>query len=227
VNAGIRAGSAPFVLLLNPDAVIEPADVLRLARQLEERPAVGAVAPRILEADGSLHFSQRRFPRLISTYAQALFLHRLFTRATWTDELIRDEDAYGRPGSPDWVSGACVLLRRSALEQVGLLDEGFFLYCEDIDLCRRLRDAGLDVVFEPGATAVHEGGASAPGASLLPTLARSRILYARKHRSPLAAAAERAGIALGAVTHALATRGGRPARVGHARSLRVSLSRVR
>jgi N-acetylglucosaminyl-diphospho-decaprenol L-rhamnosyltransferase len=217
-NAGWRAGRAPFVLFLNPDARVDEASLRRLVRSLEDDPRAGAAAPRIVDFDGTLAFSQRRFPQLRSTYAQALFLHRLFPRRRWVDELVREEDAYAQAGSPDWVSGACVLVRRLALEQLGGLDDGFFMYCEDIDLCRRLRDAGWSVRFEPGAVVHHEGGASAPSASLLPVLAASRVRYARKHRSRPAAALERLGIALGALTHMLVARGGRPARAAHARS---------
>lgn len=222
-NAGWRAGAAPFVLLLNPDAALDEQSLRRLVAALEDDPSLGAVAPRIVHADGSLDWSQRRFPRLRSTYAQALFLHRLFPEAEWTDELIRDEAAYAAPGSPDWVSGACILLRRDALERLAGLDDGFFLYCEDIDLCRRLRDAGYGIRFEPDAVAVHEGGQSAPRPLLLPILAASRVRYARLHRSAAYAQLERLGVALGALTHAVVSRGGGAVRAGHARSLRAAL----
>jgi N-acetylglucosaminyl-diphospho-decaprenol L-rhamnosyltransferase len=224
-NVGWRSGEAPFVLLLNPDARIDRSALERLLEVLESAPGTAAAAPRILHTDGSLDFSQRRFPRLRSTYAQALFLHRVFPTATWTDEVVRDQGAYQRAGSPEWVSGACILLRRSALEAVGGLDEGFFLYCEDIDLCRRLREAGYRLLYEPFAVVVHEGGASAPRPGLLPILAASRIRYASKHRGRAAAGLERAGIALGALTHILASRGG-AVRAGHARSLRLAASRL-
>ena len=219
VNAGWRAGSAPYVLLLNPDARIDGASLGALARVLDDDPQVGAVAPRIDHDDGSLDFSQRRFPRLRSTYAQALFLHRLFPRATWTDELVRDDAAYARRGTPEWVSGACILVRRDALVELDGLDEAFFMYAEDVDLCRRLQSAGYVVVFEPAAVVVHVGGASAPRAALLPTLAASRVRYATKHHGRLVAFLERVGVALGAATHALVGRGGRAARTGHARAL--------
>ncbi len=219
VNVGWRAGSSRYVLILNPDAQIDVASLRALARVLDEEPGVGAVAPRIHHEDGSLEYSQRLFPRLRSTYAQALFLHRVFRRATWTDELVRDEDAYARRGTPDWVSGACILVRRDALIELGGLDEAFFMYCEDIDLCRRLRSSGHEVVFEPAAGVVHLGGASAPRAGLLPALAASRVRYARKHRGRAVAFIERLGIALGAATHALVGRGGRGMRAGHARAL--------
>jgi N-acetylglucosaminyl-diphospho-decaprenol L-rhamnosyltransferase len=222
-NAGIAAGSAPYFLLLNPDAEITPEAIRTLADVLAAGKRIGAAAPRLVADDGSLEFSQRRFPRLRSTYAQALFLHRVFPRAQWVDELERDPAAYEQTGSPEWVSGACVLLRRSAVEAIGGLDDAFFMYCEDIDLCRRLRDAGYDIRFVPEAVVTHEGGASAPRASLLHVLAASRLRYAGKHRSRAAALLERLGIALGALTHAVVSRGGGSVRRGHLRALRRAL----
>jgi GT2 family glycosyltransferase len=225
VNAGWRAGSAPYVLLLNPDARITDDAVRKLLDLLERTPDVGAAAPKIVQADGSLEYSQRRFPQLRSTYAQALFLHRVFLRAQWTDEVIRDPGAYAHRGSPDWVSGACIMLRRRALEELGGLDEGFFMYAEDIDLCRRLRNQGYDVAFEPAAVVEHEGGGSAPRADLLPVLAASRLRYAAKHRTRMEAFLERVGVGLGALTHAVVGRGGAAARAGHANALRQTLTR--
>jgi N-acetylglucosaminyl-diphospho-decaprenol L-rhamnosyltransferase len=222
-NAGARLGSAPHVLLLNPDAVLAPDALRRMVEVAEADPGIGAVAPRITEPDGTLDWSQRRFPRLRSTFAQAFFMHRFFPLAPWTDELVRDAAAYDRPASPEWASGACLLIRRTALERLGGLDEGFFLYCEDMDICRRLRDEGLDVRYEPGAVCVHEGGASAPRAALLPVLAASRIRYARKHRSLPAALMERLGVVLGGLTHALVTRGGRAARHANLRAVTRAL----
>jgi GT2 family glycosyltransferase len=225
-NAGWRAGAGEYVLFLNPDARIDPASLERLADVLDADSRVGIAAPRILEPDGSLDFSQRRFPRLRSTYAHALFLHRIFRPAAWTSELVEDARAYERPGSPDWASGACLLVRRSLLAQLGGWDDGFFMYCEDKDLCRRARDAGYDVRFEPAAVVTHEGGASAPRAGLSSTLATSRVRYARKHERRLHAELERAGVALTALTHMVAGRGGRAARAGHARALRAALRAV-
>ena len=225
VNAGWRAGSAPYVLLLNPDARIDAGSLETLVRALEADPGIGAVAPRILDDAGSLDYSLRRFPRLRSTYARALFLHRLFPTASWTDELIRDHAVYERRGNPDWVSGACILLRRDALVELDGLDEGFFMYSEDIDLCRRLRAAGYELLYEPEALVEHEGGASAPRAELLPVLAASRLRYAAKHRGTAGALLERFGVALEAATHVAVSRGGRRTRAGHARALRLAMTR--
>ncbi|HEV2902612.1 MAG TPA: glycosyltransferase family 2 protein [Gaiellaceae bacterium] len=226
-NAGWRRGDAPYVLFLNPDATIDESSLRALAGVLDGEERVALAAPRILEPDGSLAYSQRRFPRLRSTYARAIFLHRIFARAAWTDELVRDASAYERPASPDWVSGACMLVRRSVLEEIGGFDERFFLYCEDKDLCRRIRAAGYDVRYEPAAAARHHGGASAPRAGLLPVLARSRVAYAQKHSGRVAATLETLGVALNALTHAIVARGGAELRAGHWNALRATLGRPR
>lgn len=219
VNAGWRAGTAPYVLVLNPDARCDRDAIDRLAAVLDAHPHVAAAAPRLLNEDGSLQWSLRRFPRLASTFSTALFLQRLWPRSAWADEVIRDPAAYGRPWRPEWVSGACLLVRRTTLERLGGLDEGFFLYCEDKDLCRRIRDLDLQVAYEPTAVCAHVGGASAPRAGLLAVLAKSRVRYARVHDRPHIAALQRVGIGLGCLTHALLGRGGASARRGHLRAL--------
>lgn len=222
-NVGAREGSAPFILLLNPDARLAPEDLDCLVALLEHNPGVGIVGPRILDLDGSTAFSQRRFPSTRSTFAQAFFLHRFWPRAVWTDELIRRPEAYDGPAAPDWVSGACLLIRREAYERLGGMDEGFFLYGEDMDLCARVRDSGLDIRYEPAAVARHVGGASAPSGSLLHVLATSRVRYAAKHRGWLAARTEAIGVALGAATHAVASVRQASVWKGQLRALRTAL----
>ncbi len=217
-NLGWRSGQAPHVLLLNPDARLDESSLRELVQVLDADARVGIAAPRILESDGSLDFSQRYFPRLASTYSQALFLHRVFPNAAWSDESNRCIRDYAHPGSPDWVSGACMLVRRTVLERLGGLDEGFFMYGEDKDLCRRTRDLGSDIRFVPQAVCVHEGGQSAPRASLLPVLATSRVRYARKHGRRARAELDRVGICLGELTHAAFGRGGPAVRQGHLRA---------
>lgn len=220
-NVGSRAGTAPYVLFINPDAALQIDALARLVAELDEKPSTGLVAPRILDELGETHRSLRRFPRLVSTYSQALFLHRLFPRALWADEMIRREEHYATAGSQEWVSGACMLVRRQAFERIRGFDERFFLYCEDTDLCLRLRQAGYEVVYRPDAIVAHVGGASEDRSRLLHVAVTSRIRYARKHRRPAGAMLERIGIGLGALTHLLVARGGLRARRGHARSLRA------
>jgi N-acetylglucosaminyl-diphospho-decaprenol L-rhamnosyltransferase len=222
-NLGASRGSAPHVLLLNPDAQIDGGALAKLVRVLDDEPRVAAAGPRIVGDGGELMLSQRSFPRLRSTWSQALFLHRLAPHAIWADEVIRNPAAYAKPASPEWLSGACLLVRRSALAEIGGLDERFFLYCEDIDLCRRLREAGHELRFEPAATVRHRGGASAPRETTLPIYARSRVLYARKHYAPLAVPLEVLGVMVGEATHLL-TSITRPALArGHAAAIRAAL----
>ena len=222
-NRGAARGSAPFVLFLNPDARIAESSVMQLAVQLDENPKAGAVAPMVVDGDGRLDYSLRHFPRLRSTLARALFLHRVFPTASWVDEVIREHSHYAKAGAVDWASGACVMVRRTALEKIGGFDEGFFMYCEDTDLCRRLWDDGWQVNYDPSVVATHVGGASAPRPSLLPVLAASRRRYAEKHSNAAAALAERAGIALEAAFRVVLSPGGRPARTGHLRALGKAL----
>lgn len=222
-NRGWRAGSSEYVLFLNPDAIVDRAAIDAMCVALDAEPTVGAVAPRIVDADGALHYSLRRFPSTLCSLAQALYLYRLAPLARWSDELVRDRSAYERRGSAEWVSGACVMVRRSALEEIEGFDEGFFLYSEDTDICRRLWDAGHAVRFEPAAVCRHEGGASAPRDSLAHILATSRIRYARKHGGRSAEAGARLAIALASAVRFVAARGGAAGRAGQLRSLRAAL----
>jgi N-acetylglucosaminyl-diphospho-decaprenol L-rhamnosyltransferase len=224
-NLGAARAVAPYLLFLNPDARIDAAALATLVAVLDDDPATGLVGPRILDDDGSLAPSLRRFPRLRSTYAQALFMHRLWPRAAWTDEVIRDEAAYERSATMEWVSGACMLVRRSAYEAIGGFDERFFLYCEDTDLCLRLWQAGYAVRFEPAAEVDHVGGASSGAGETQAIAARSRVLYARKHRSPGAARLEALGVALGEATHVVSSLPSAARRRGHRAALRAALER--
>jgi GT2 family glycosyltransferase len=221
-NVGWRAGSSPYVMFLNPDARIEDVALRRLVDVLDSRPDIGIAAPKIVDEDGTVNNSLRRYPRFLSTYAQALFLHRIAKRAQWAEEQVRDPRRYEAAGPQEWVSGAAMLFRRETLERLGGWDEGFFLYCEDIDICKRVQNLGLEVRFEPEAVVTHEGGQSAPWSSTLPILAASRLRYARLHRSRAARVGERVGIGLEAATHFLIGRGGRPARAGWLKTLRVA-----
>jgi N-acetylglucosaminyl-diphospho-decaprenol L-rhamnosyltransferase len=218
VNTGWRRGSAPYVLLLNPDARIDGDQLALLADVLDRDASIGIAGPKIVSPDGELDFSQRRFPRLRSIYAQALFLHRAFPGAAWSDEVVRNREAYERDAEPDWVSGACLLVRRTLLEELDGLDESFFMYGEDKDLCRRVWSRGYRVRFVAGATSVHVGGASTPRASSYAMLATSRRRYAAKHGD--GTFLTRVGIGLGHATHLVSARG-KALRMGHLRALRA------
>jgi GT2 family glycosyltransferase len=226
-NIGIRAGSAEFVLLLNPDATIDEVSLAVLVDALREDAALAGVGPRTIDEDGRLLYTQRRFPRLRSTFSQGLFLHRAAPLAAWSDEVVRDPTAYERPGRPEWVSGCCVLLRREAIASVGGLDEGFFLYSEETDLFRRLADAGWHTGFEPRAQARHAGHGSASANATEPIRAASHVRYARKHHGGVVAAFDGAGVALGSIMHAAVWFHAPERARGHLAAARAAIRAVR
>jgi N-acetylglucosaminyl-diphospho-decaprenol L-rhamnosyltransferase len=159
-NLGIRAARGRFVLLLNPDTEMRPGALAALAAYLDAHPAVGLVGPRLLNTDGSPQSSRRRFPTpavamIESTPLQAWLPHAPALRRYYA--LDRSDDD---PQEVDWVTGACMLARRDALRALGGFDPGYFMYSEELDLCRRLRHAGWRVAYLPTAVVTHHGGRS-------------------------------------------------------------------
>ncbi len=223
-NLGTARGSAPYVLLLNPDAALEAAELAKLVAVLEAEESVGLVAPRIVDEAGELQRSVRRFPRLRSALSKALLLHRFWPNAAWSDDLVHAASAYEHAWDPEWVSGACMLVRRDVLAALGGLDEGFFMYAEDTDLCWRIWDRGLRVRFEPAAVVVHGGGHSAPRSQLRVADVRSHIRYVVLRDGELAARWVALAVALDELTHLL-LRARRPGYArGHWAGLRAALA---
>lgn len=222
-NVGWRSASSPYVLFLNPDARMSPEAIRELAKHAEQHPRSAAFGPRLVTPSGELDYSLRRFPRLRSTFARALFLHRLSPNASWVDEVIRDPRAYAEPHAVDWVTGACLLVRRTALEDVGGFDERFFMYCEDKDLCARLWKAGYEVGYEPSVECGHEGGAGSEASvgRRRALLTRSRLLYASLHSTPQVALLESLGLALEALVRLVTGPGGLRGRRDRLGELRV------
>jgi hypothetical protein len=190
-NQGWRATRAPLVLFLNPDAEIGPGAVAALAGVVERRPDVGAAGPRTRSGDDAIQVSTGPDLSLLSEAVQ----HRLVRGVARRDPgaLAAAEARHAAEREVDWVSGACLLARRTALEAVGGFDEAFFLYEEDADLCRRLRAAGFRVVHTPAAEVRHALGRSMSRAPLRARLAyhRSHLLYYRKHNGLASRAALR------------------------------------
>jgi len=173
-NQGLRSARAPYVLFINSDAEVQPAAVDALAAVLDARPDAAVVGPRTVNEDGTVQVSFGPDLTLAGEFAQRRLVRGV--RARDPDALRRADDASRVECEPAWVSGSCMLARRTALEQVGLFDEGFFLYEEDVDLCVRLRRAGWHIVFTPSAEVMHR-----LGRSMETTGARSRFEYHRSH----------------------------------------------
>jgi N-acetylglucosaminyl-diphospho-decaprenol L-rhamnosyltransferase len=148
VNVGIRATTAPYVLVLNPDAEIWEGTLAGLVKLADERPRAGAIGPMIRNSDGTVYPSGRVVPSIGTAVGHA-FLGTVAPGNPWSRRYHMAEWDRTAEREVDWISGAAFLLRRAALEQIGLLDERFFLYAEEVDLFTRLREAGWAIVFTP------------------------------------------------------------------------------
>jgi len=157
-NLGVRASTSEFVLLLNSDTLVPDAAVDTLVEHLRAEPGVGAAGPRIIDAAGQPELS---FGAMMGPFAELRqkLLGRLHARGV--PAVVRHvERITRRPHYPDWVSGACLLVRRDDAIAAGLLDERYFLYAEDVDFCSALRGLGRRILFTPDAQIVHLRGAS-------------------------------------------------------------------
>ena len=184
VNLGARLTNAPFLLLLNPDCVVEAQAVDRLLAYAQERPDAAVIGPRIVNPDGSLQGSARRFPGISTAIAgRSSWLTRRFPTNSLSRRNLPCLSGTTTPLDVDWVSGACMLVRRRAFEDIGGMDERFFLYWEDADLCRRLKERGWRTVYLPHATIVHVGGQSSIHAyrESLAAFHESAFILFRKH----------------------------------------------
>ena len=188
-NVGIRETESRYVLLLNADAWLVGDALRRLVAFADTRPRAAVVGPRLLNADGTLQRSVRGFPTLWRLATEYLFLRKLAPRSAALNSFYAGGFAHDAVREAEFVMGACMLARRDAIEEVGLLDEDYFLFSEETDWCYRFHQAGWEIVFYPGAECVHVGGA-AHGGRLYRENLRSHLLFFWKHRG--AAQAERA-----------------------------------
>lgn len=180
-NAGIRATRSDLVLLLNNDTIVPPGAIDALVGRLLAHPEAAVAGPRLVDADGRVELS---FGPMISPLGEvrqkltmALHARRVALVSKWV------ERATSRERQVDWVSGACLLVRRGAAEKAGLLDERFFLYTEDVDFCAAIRAQGGLVLFTPDAEIVHLRGrsrATAP-AAMNAAYRRSHLAFYEKH----------------------------------------------
>jgi GT2 family glycosyltransferase len=175
-----------YCLLLNEDSELLPGASARLHAVLEGHPAAGAAAAALERPDGSLQPSAWRFPSPRTALVGALFLHRWLT-------VQSARERGGAERAVDWAQSSAMLVRRRAGEAIGWLDPRFFVYSDEVDFCRRLRDSGWEILHVPDAVAVHhEQLAAGPvPARRIVEFARNRDLYMRKHHSAGAARAVR------------------------------------
>lgn len=182
-NQALPLAQGRYVVLLNSDTVAPPESLTRMVQLMDEHPTVGAAGPKLLNPDGTFQGSYAYFPTLGSVALSAAGLARRLY-------LPYDPSPAPRPDEVshpvDWVPGACLLIRRAALEQIGPLDESFWMYSEDTDWCYRLWLAGWQVYYLPEVAVIHVGGGSSrqrrPEA--VAWLYHSKLRFFRKHRRP-------------------------------------------
>jgi N-acetylglucosaminyl-diphospho-decaprenol L-rhamnosyltransferase len=182
-NQGISASTGDLIVLINPDSVVAPGFFDAAAEFFESHPDAGVAGPRILDSRGELQLSARREISLVSgLLGRTSLLTRLFPKSSLVKSQFPAVAAASGPTPVDWVSGACMVLRRRMLAQTGSFDESFFMYFEDADLCRRAREAGYAVYYLPRITVIHHaGGSTRSRPRAIWRLHKSAFLYHRKH----------------------------------------------
>lgn len=188
-NRGFACGSAAYVLVLNPDTVLTPSALLQLVDFADGHPDVGVVAPKLLNPDGSDQLTARSFPSpSVAIFGRRSPFTKWFPNNRWSSRFLIGR---GHPGTEpfevDWVSGACMLVPRRVVVDVGAFDEGFFLFWEDADWCRRIKDSGYTVWCVPQAAVFHDEGGTR-GHGWPPRTIRwfhaGAYRYWRKHHAP-------------------------------------------
>jgi GT2 family glycosyltransferase len=180
-NVGIRATDGPLVLLLNSDTLVTRGQLEALCVALEREPGAAAAGPRLIGEDGRQELS---FGPMISPLNET---RQKLRGRLWTGgpDAVRHriEAGMARQQFVDWVSGACLLVRRTAAEQAGLLDERYFMYCEDVDFCAALRAAGHHILYTPDVTVTHLRGRSRASAAAVTSrrYRDSQLAFYRKH----------------------------------------------
>jgi N-acetylglucosaminyl-diphospho-decaprenol L-rhamnosyltransferase len=188
-NAGMRVARSRYFFLLNPDAWVTGDAIEKLVTFADAHPEAAVVGPRLVNPDGSLQRSARGFPTVWRLATEYLFIRKLAPRSQLLNPLYAGGFDHDEARAVDWVVGAALLVRREAVDAVGLFDEEFFMFSEETDWMFRFRQAGWSVWFYPGAEVVHVGGASHGGRMYVENL-RGHLRFQAKNRG--AREAERA-----------------------------------
>lgn len=187
-NLAIAQRKGRDVALLNSDTVVHPGAVRELMEYMHRHPEVGAVGPKLLNPDGSLQFSCRRFPNPVAAAFRNTFLGRWFPNNTYVRTYLMQDFDHTQVREVDWVSGAALFLSGDLIDKIGGLDPEYFMYCEDTDICKRAWDAGFKVVYLPSAVITHAIGRSTDKVAnkMIVRFHRSMFRFYRKHLIPQA-----------------------------------------
>jgi N-acetylglucosaminyl-diphospho-decaprenol L-rhamnosyltransferase len=182
-NLGMQQSRGRFLLLLNPDTEIVGDALVRMVEYMQDHPRVGVLGPQLRYPDGSVQPSRRRLPTLWTALIDSTFLEKWFP----AHRELRRYKVLDHPSDQecvvDWLVGACLLVRREVVDEVGLLDEGYFMYSEELDWQKRMRDARWEAAYLPAAQVIHYEGKSSEQAGIATHIrfSRSKVRYFRKH----------------------------------------------
>lgn len=207
-NQGLRTCDARYVLFINPDTEILDGTFAQLVAELDARPRVGLIGCRQITGEGRLDTTIRYAPNALRLLGDGFGAERLPRRSRRLGERELDPAAYDRDTRCDWTSGSFMLARREALESAGWMDERFFMYSEEVDLCRRIAQAGWEVRHLPSMTILHQDGKAGIQPHIESLIAHNRMVYAGKHLSPAHRAAYRVVLLARLSARALAPGGG-------------------
>lgn len=197
-NIGFARSRGEYVLLLNSDTVVLKTTLSGLSTFLDERKGAGCVGAKHLNPDSSLQRSMDHFPSLLNDFVSYTELYRL----SFVQHLLRERfpwwSDHNTAREVDWVNGACMMVRRTVIEEVGGLDENFFIYGEELDWCYRMRKAGWQVYFTPASEVIHLGGQAMNSAADRRVVLKysGQLRFYRKHYGPLSVQALRALLVL-------------------------------
>jgi N-acetylglucosaminyl-diphospho-decaprenol L-rhamnosyltransferase len=180
-NEGVRCAGGRYVLLLNADAWLEPGAADALVRFADEHPEAAVVGPRLLNVDGSLQRSVRGFPTVWRLATEYAFLRKLGPRTRLFNAFYGAGFEHDEVREAEFLMGACLLVRAAAIDEVGLADEDYFLFSEEVDWMYRFGRSGWTVLFFPGAEVTHVGGAS-HGGRMFREQIRGHLIFLLKHR---------------------------------------------
>jgi GT2 family glycosyltransferase len=193
-NQALRDAAGRYLLVLNSDATPMPGALRTLVEFLDAHPGVAVAGPKLRFGDGTVQPSRRRFPTLATLFFESTQLQRLSSDSPLLRRYYVADRSDDEPQEVDWLVGACLCVRASAVSAVGMLDERFFMYSEELDWCRRFRAAGWGIAYVPAAEVVHlEGASSRQDLAARDRLFQaSKLQYAAKWHGPTAARALRA-----------------------------------
>jgi GT2 family glycosyltransferase len=175
-NQGIKQSQGRYILLLNPDTELTPGGFKKMIDFMDSKPEIGICGPKMMDQKGNIQFSCRSFPSYLTAISSSQsILNRIFPENFLSQKYLLKEWDHSQIREVDWVSGSCFLTKREMFEKIGLLDERFYMYVEDVDLCYRAKKSGFSVFYFPQVLVIHHIGKS--------TLKRRFAMQVEHHRS--------------------------------------------